>query len=337
MSAAAVAAGEALGYVGAGTVEFLLTETGEFFFLEVNTRLQVEHPVTELVDRPRPRRAAAARRRGPARCPTRRDAALDGHAVEARLYAEDPANGFLPVDRDADALRASPADGVRVDSASTAARAITPHYDPMIAKVIAHGATRAEAARKLADALRRAEIHGLTTNRDFLVARPRPPGVPAPATPTPASSTATTGGARRAAAAGRAAPPRRGRRRARRPGRAPPGGAGCRRRCRAAGATTRRSAARRRFGERPGRRVRAVAARRARRRCASTETELEAPRLHGATAGRGRPRGRPACAAATASARGTTAPCSSTPTRASSTCARRRASPRRRTPRSRAR
>ena len=167
MSAAAVAAGQALGYVGAGTVEFLLANGGEFFFLEVNTRLQVEHPVTELVTgldlvelqllvaegRPLPEEAI--------------DPALRGHAVEARLYAEDVGRGFLP---QTGTLRRFCVPGtVRVDSAVGHGARISPHYDPMIAKVIAHGATRPEAVRKLADALRRSEIHGLTTNRDFLV------------------------------------------------------------------------------------------------------------------------------------------------------------------------
>ena len=167
MSAAAVAAGEALGYVGAGTVEFLLTEDGEFFFLEVNTRLQVEHPVTELVtglDLVELQLLVAEGRALPAAA---RQPALNGHAVEARLYAEDPASGFLPAIGDLERFSVPPT--VRVDSAIDGAARITPHYDPMIAKVIAHGATRAEAVRKLADALRRSEIHGLTTNRDFLV------------------------------------------------------------------------------------------------------------------------------------------------------------------------
>ena len=112
MSAAAVAAGEALGYVGAGTVEFLLTEDGEFFFLEVNTRLQVEHPVTELVtgldlvELQLLRRRGARAARGGARARARRP------RVEARLYAEDPANDFLPAIGDARALQ-RPADGPR--------------------------------------------------------------------------------------------------------------------------------------------------------------------------------------------------------------------------------
>ncbi len=167
MSAAAVAAGEELGYVGAGTVEFLLTPEGEFYFLEVNTRLQVEHPVTELVtglDLVELQLRVAEGRRLPEEVS---QAPLRGHAIEARLYAEDAANGFLPATGVLE--RFVVPSGVRVDTAVTDGAQISSHYDPMIAKVIAHGATRDEAARKLADALRRAEIHGLLTNRDFLV------------------------------------------------------------------------------------------------------------------------------------------------------------------------
>jgi propionyl-CoA carboxylase alpha chain len=167
MSAAAVAAGESLGYVGAGTVEFLLTEGGEFFFLEVNTRLQVEHPVTELVTgldlvelqlavaegRPLPDAALAPR--------------LDGHAVQARLYAEDAAHDFLPVTGTLD--RFSLEGDVRVDTGVEDGSVISPFYDPLVAKVVAHGRTRADAVRRLADALARAELHGARTNRDFLV------------------------------------------------------------------------------------------------------------------------------------------------------------------------
>jgi propionyl-CoA carboxylase alpha chain len=167
MSASAVSAGESLGYVGAGTVEFLLTEGGEFFFLEVNTRLQVEHPVTELVTGldlvelqlgvaegwPLPEQAL--------------DPPLDGHAVEARLYAEDAAHDFLPVTGTLDRFGI---DGdVRVDTGVEDGSVISPFYDPMVAKVVAHGRTREDAARRLADALARAELHGARTNRDFLV------------------------------------------------------------------------------------------------------------------------------------------------------------------------
>ena len=167
MSEAAVAAGQALGYVGAGTVEFLLTEDGEFFFLEVNTRLQVEHPVTELVtglDLVELQIAVAEGRPLPAEA-IQPD--LQGHAVEARLYAEDAANDFLPVTGTLSRFRV-PA-GVRVDTGVEDGAEISPYYDPMVAKVVAHGATRADAVRLLADALTRAELHGTTTNRDFLV------------------------------------------------------------------------------------------------------------------------------------------------------------------------
>jgi propionyl-CoA carboxylase alpha chain len=164
MAQAAVAAGEALGYVGAGTVEFLLTGEDEFFFLEVNTRLQVEHPVTELVtglDLVELQLRVADGGHAPDPPPLR------GHAIEARLYAEDPAQDFLPQTGTLTRLRFG--DGVRVDSAVEDGSAISPYYDPMIAKVVAHGATRDEAARRLAGALARAHIHGTVTNRDFLV------------------------------------------------------------------------------------------------------------------------------------------------------------------------
>jgi acetyl/propionyl-CoA carboxylase alpha subunit len=164
MSAAAVAAGEAIGYAGAGTVEFLLTAEGEFFFLEVNTRLQVEHPVTELaygVDLVELQLRVAEGGHVPD-CPP-----LQGHAIEARLYAEDPANDFLP--QTGTLARFVLPDDVRVDTGVADGSVISPYYDPMIAKVLAHAPTRAAAARKLADALARAELHGLTTNRDFLV------------------------------------------------------------------------------------------------------------------------------------------------------------------------
>jgi acetyl/propionyl-CoA carboxylase alpha subunit len=164
MAGAAVAAGEALGYVGAGTVEFLLTAEREFFFLEVNTRLQVEHPVTELVtglDLVEQQIAIAEGGAAPA------TPALDGHAIEARLYAEDAGRGFLPATGTVTRFRVP--EGVRVDAGVESGSEIGPHYDPMIAKVIAHGPTREVAARRLADALARTELHGVITNRDLLV------------------------------------------------------------------------------------------------------------------------------------------------------------------------
>ncbi|MEA2168100.1 MAG: propionyl-CoA carboxylase alpha chain [Solirubrobacteraceae bacterium] len=163
MADAAVAAGEAIGYVGAGTVEFLL-DGSDFYFLEVNTRLQVEHPVTELVtgvDLVELQLRVATGEPVPDAPP------LSGHAIEVRLYAEDPANDFLPVT--GTLARFGVAGDVRVDTGVESGSVISPYYDPMIAKVIVHAPTRAEAARRLADALARAELHGMTTNRDFLV------------------------------------------------------------------------------------------------------------------------------------------------------------------------
>ncbi len=164
MSAAAVTAGEAIGYVGAGTVEFLLSGDGAFAFLEVNTRLQVEHPVTELVtgvDLVELQLRVAVGEPVPDAPP------LVGHAIEARLYAEDPAHDFLPVTGKLEVFEI--AEGVRVDTGVEAGSVIGPHYDPMLAKVVAHGRTRAHAAQRLADRLARARLHGMTTNRDFLV------------------------------------------------------------------------------------------------------------------------------------------------------------------------
>ena len=167
MSAAAVAAGEELAYVGAGTVEFLLTEQGEFFFLEVNTRLQVEHPVTELVTGLDLVELQLHVAEGGALPSEALSPVMRGHAIEARLYAEDAANDFLPVT--GTLSRFSVPGDVRVDTGVEDGAQISRYYDPMVAKVIAHGATRAAAARLLADSLARAQLHGTITNRDFLV------------------------------------------------------------------------------------------------------------------------------------------------------------------------
>ncbi|SFI65875.1 propionyl-CoA carboxylase alpha chain [Amycolatopsis sacchari] len=162
---AARKAAQAIDYVGAGTVEFLATENGEFFFLEMNTRLQVEHPVTELVTgldlvawQIRVAEGAALPPEPPS---------PNGHAIEVRLYAEDPAADWQPQTGTLHHF-AVPGD-VRVDSGVEDGSVIGVHYDPMLAKVIAWAPTRAEAARKLAAALAGAEIHGVRTNRDLLV------------------------------------------------------------------------------------------------------------------------------------------------------------------------
>ena len=171
MGAAAVGLARSIGYSSAGTVEMLLDDdTGEFFFLEVNTRLQVEHPVTEEVtgiDLVREQlRVAAGEPLGYGQS----DIAFAGHAIEARLYAEDPAAGFLPAVGTLAAFSPAAEPAVRWDSGVEAGTTVGLNFDPMLAKVIAHAPTRAEAAGRLALALERLHIGGVTTNRHFLAA-----------------------------------------------------------------------------------------------------------------------------------------------------------------------
>ncbi|MEQ9172929.1 MAG: acetyl/propionyl/methylcrotonyl-CoA carboxylase subunit alpha [Rhodospirillales bacterium] len=174
MGAAAVTAAKAIGYQGAGTVEFIadgeggLTADG-YFFMEMNTRLQVEHPVTEMItgqDLVEWQLRVAA---GEALPLTQEQLAIGGHAVEARLYAEDPATGFLPAAGKLHHLRwPEGAPGLRIDTGVAEGDTITPFYDPMIAKVIAHGKDRAQALDRLTTALNATELAGLATNRRFL-------------------------------------------------------------------------------------------------------------------------------------------------------------------------
>lgn len=167
----------AIGYTGAGTVEFLADDDGEFYFLEMNTRLQVEHPVTEEttgLDLVELQLAVADGARLDAEPP-----AAQGHSIEARLYAEDPARGWQP---QAGVVRAfevpsvraefgslGQRTGIRLDSGIVDGFTVSVHYDPMLAKVISYAPTRRQAALVLADALARARVHGLRTNRDLLV------------------------------------------------------------------------------------------------------------------------------------------------------------------------
>jgi len=170
LCSAAVAAGKALGYEGAATVEFVVGADGEPAFLEVNTRLQVEHPVTEAItgiDLVRLQLLVAEGRPLPV---TQDEVTRRGHAIEARLYAEDPARGYLPAAGPIVSFHPGASDEVRWDAGVRSGSVISPHYDPMLAKVIAWGETRDEAARSLERALRVTHLHGPATNRDLLCA-----------------------------------------------------------------------------------------------------------------------------------------------------------------------
>jgi len=180
MGAAAVAAAKAVDYVGAGTVEFIADganglQPEKFWFMEMNTRLQVEHPVTEAVtglDLVEWQFRVAAGEKLPL---AQDQVRLDGHAVEARLYAEDPERGFLPSTGRLLALRLPEFEGLRVDSGVESGSEITPFYDPMIAKLIAHGKTRGQALDRLAAALEETVVVGPHTNTGFLAALCRAP------------------------------------------------------------------------------------------------------------------------------------------------------------------
>ena len=169
MTDAAVALARRIGYTNAGTVEFLLVPSGDFYFIEVNTRIQVEHPVTEMVtglDLIRLQIEIAQGGKLPAAQPEQ-----TGHAIEARLYAEDPANGFLPSTGKLHVWQPpEPSRGLRIDSGAKEGSEIGVYYDPLLAKVIAHAEDRDSAIRKLTHALRNFAAQGVQTNREFLIA-----------------------------------------------------------------------------------------------------------------------------------------------------------------------
>jgi 3-methylcrotonyl-CoA carboxylase alpha subunit len=173
MGEAAVNAARAVGYVGAGTVEFIANQDGSFYFMEMNTRLQVEHPVTELItgtDLVEWQLRVAAGEPLPLQ---QQDVRIDGHAIEARIYAENPEKGFLPSTGTLLHLRLPDAVNfaqghVRIDAAVRQGDAITPHYDPMIAKLIVHGDDRSQALARMQQALNTIEIVGPSTNVAFL-------------------------------------------------------------------------------------------------------------------------------------------------------------------------
>jgi len=173
MGRAAVTAVHSIGYIGAGTIEFIVPHTfardGVFYFMEMNTRLQVEHPVTEMItgtDLVEWQLRIAAGEPLPM---TQDELAIDGHAIEVRLYAEDPARGFVPsVGPLVHVRMPEPHKGVRIDTGVREGDEISPHYDPMLAKLIVHAADRQDAVQKLAGALAECEVAGVATNIEFL-------------------------------------------------------------------------------------------------------------------------------------------------------------------------
>lgn len=168
MGEAAVNAALACEYVGAGTVEFLTDDVGNFYFLEMNTRLQVEHPVTELVtgvDLVAWQLTIAA---GGLLPKTQEEVTIKGHAMEVRLYAEDPALNFMPQTGEVLRWQYAQGDGLRMDAGIQAGQTITPFYDPMLAKVIAYGDNRDQARRRLMASLKKIELLGVRSNRGFL-------------------------------------------------------------------------------------------------------------------------------------------------------------------------
>jgi 3-methylcrotonyl-CoA carboxylase alpha subunit len=169
MGEAAVLCGKAIGYQNAGTVEFILAPDRSFYFLEVNTRLQVEHPVTECVTGLDLVEEQILVAQGEALRVSQEAVAFEGAAIEVRLYAEDPAAGFLPQSGKLVDWDLPPAEGLRVDSGVEAGSEVSIHYDPMLAKIITSGESRSLALQRMRRALRSLSVQGVTTNREFLL------------------------------------------------------------------------------------------------------------------------------------------------------------------------
>jgi acyl-CoA carboxylase subunit alpha len=169
MSEAAIAAARAVGYVGAGTVEFLLDRAGHFYFLEMNTRLQVEHPVTEMITGLDLVELQLLVAEGEPLPPNALHPVSTGHAIEVRLCAEDPFQGYRPSSGIFHRVEFPAIDGVRIDTGVESGSVVSPYYDSMIAKIVGHGPSRRVAARRVATTLERAVLHGPTTNREQLL------------------------------------------------------------------------------------------------------------------------------------------------------------------------
>ncbi|MBT8149421.1 MAG: acetyl-CoA carboxylase biotin carboxylase subunit [Gammaproteobacteria bacterium] len=169
MGAQAVSAAKAINYLGAGTVEFLLDENGEFYFLEMNTRLQVEHPVTEMITGLDLVALQIQVAQGEPLGFDQQDVSLNGHAIEVRLYTEDPAQDFLPVAGRIDLWAPAAGPGIRVDDGVKSGQELSAFYDPMVAKIIAHGPSREAARLGLIEALKNTALFGVKNNKTFLL------------------------------------------------------------------------------------------------------------------------------------------------------------------------
>jgi len=169
MGQSAIDAAKSVSYRGAGTVEFLLDDSGFFYFLEMNTRLQVEHPVTELITGLDLVALQISVAQGEPLDFSQADLDLEGHAIEVRLYTEDPSQDFLPASGPVDLWAPASGVGVRIDDGISTGEAISPFYDPMVAKVIGYGPTREAARLRLIGALKETVLFGTPSNKDFLI------------------------------------------------------------------------------------------------------------------------------------------------------------------------
>ena len=169
MGQSAIDAAKSINYRGAGTVEFLLDDSGFFYFLEMNTRLQVEHPVTELITGLDLVALQISVAQGEPLGLSQADITLEGHAIEVRLYTEDPSQDFLPASGPVDLWVPAPGVGVRIDDGISSGQAISPFYDPMVAKIIGYGPTRETARLRLIGALKETVLFGTPNNKDFLI------------------------------------------------------------------------------------------------------------------------------------------------------------------------
>ena len=169
MGQSAIDAAKSVNYRGAGTVEFLLDDSGFFYFLEMNTRLQVEHPVTELITGLDLVALQISVAQGEPLDFSQADLDLEGHAIEVRLYTEDPSQDFLPASGPVDLWAPASGVGVRIDDGISTGQAISPFYDPMVAKVIGYGPTREAARLRLIGALKETVLFGTPSNKDFLI------------------------------------------------------------------------------------------------------------------------------------------------------------------------